>query len=129
MAGTSPAMTSKRDPDPLTYVRFFVATRCAGGDASRRVGAAEMKELSQRDKKAIRRSDPQKAGRHMPVQIALRTGMFQCHCEEPTGPARSGRPDDSLRDEAIQVAWRLLRFARNDGPKIWIPAFAGMSGK
>ena len=24
------------------------------------------------------------------------------HCEEPTGPARSGRPDDRLRDEAIQ---------------------------
>jgi hypothetical protein len=24
------------------------------------------------------------------------------HCEEPTGPARSGRPDDKLRDEAIQ---------------------------
>jgi hypothetical protein len=27
------------------------------------------------------------------------------HCEEPTGPARSGRPDDKLRDEAIQNAW------------------------
>jgi hypothetical protein len=25
------------------------------------------------------------------------------HCEKPTGPARSGRPDDRLRDEAIQV--------------------------
>jgi hypothetical protein len=25
------------------------------------------------------------------------------HCEEPTGPARSGRPNDKLRDEAIQV--------------------------
>jgi penicillin-binding protein 1C len=24
------------------------------------------------------------------------------HCEEPTGPARSGRPDDRLRDEATQ---------------------------
>jgi hypothetical protein len=24
------------------------------------------------------------------------------HCEEPTGPARSGRPDDRLHDEAIQ---------------------------
>src|SRR5262249_3904232 len=24
------------------------------------------------------------------------------HCEEPTGPARSGQPDDRLRDEAIQ---------------------------
>jgi hypothetical protein len=24
------------------------------------------------------------------------------HCEEPTGPARSGRPDDKLSDEAIQ---------------------------
>src|ERR1700683_2461898 len=23
------------------------------------------------------------------------------HCEEPTDPARSGRPDDRLRDEAI----------------------------
>jgi hypothetical protein len=28
---------------------------------------------------------------------------FQRHCEEPTGPAQSGRPDDRLRDEAIQV--------------------------
>jgi hypothetical protein len=27
---------------------------------------------------------------------------FFRHCEEPTGPARSGRPDDKLRDEAIQ---------------------------
>jgi len=30
------------------------------------------------------------------------------HCEEPTGPARSGRPDDKLRDEAMQLgraAW------------------------
>ena len=25
------------------------------------------------------------------------------HCEEPTGPARSGRPDDRLRNEAIQL--------------------------
>jgi hypothetical protein len=25
------------------------------------------------------------------------------HCEEPTGPARSGRPDDRLRDEAIKL--------------------------
>ena len=25
------------------------------------------------------------------------------HCEEPTGPARLGRPDDRLRDEAIHV--------------------------
>jgi len=24
------------------------------------------------------------------------------HCDERTGPARSGRPDDKLRDEAIQ---------------------------
>ena len=43
------------------------------------------------------------------------------HCEEPTGPARSGRPDDRLRDEAIQELRStrertgLLRFARNDG--------------
>src|SRR4029077_8158892 len=50
------------------------------------------------------------------------------HCEEPTGPARSGRPDDRLRDEAIQKGLAepgflpkqpnrrtgLLRFARND---------------
>ncbi len=40
------------------------------------------------------------------------------HCEEPTGPARSGRPDDRLRDEAIQslVAQKtgLLHFACND---------------
>jgi len=30
--------------------------------------------------------------------------MSNCirHCEEPTGPARSGWPDDKLRDEAIQ---------------------------
>jgi hypothetical protein len=27
---------------------------------------------------------------------------FRRHCEKPTGPARSGRPDDKLRDEAIQ---------------------------
>jgi hypothetical protein len=35
------------------------------------------------------------------------------HCEEPTGPARSGRPDNRLRDEAIQdLNFRtgLLRF-------------------
>jgi len=39
------------------------------------------------------------------------------HCEEPTGLARSGRPDDKLRNEAIQNPRRqtgLLRFARND---------------
>ena len=33
---------------------------------------------------------------------------FFRHCEDPTGPARSGRPDDGLRDEAIQIgilAW------------------------
>jgi hypothetical protein len=28
-----------------------------------------------------------------------------CHCEEPTGPA-FGRPDDKLRDEAIQLVAR-----------------------
>jgi hypothetical protein len=41
-------------------------------------------------------------------------GSLFRHCEEPTGPARSGRPDDRLRDEAIQslVAQKtgLLRF-------------------
>jgi hypothetical protein len=39
------------------------------------------------------------------------------HCEEPTGPSRSGRPDDRLSDEAIQKYGGntgLLRFARND---------------
>jgi len=40
------------------------------------------------------------------------------HCEEPTGP-REARPDDRLRDEAIQTCRSveqsgLLRFARND---------------
>jgi hypothetical protein len=30
------------------------------------------------------------------------------HCEEPTGPARSGRPDDKLRDEAIQYGGAAL---------------------
>jgi hypothetical protein len=44
---------------------------------------------------------------------------FSRHCEEPTGPA-FGRPDDKLRDEAIQLSSGcqkagLLRFARNDG--------------
>jgi hypothetical protein len=37
------------------------------------------------------------------------------HCEEPTGPARSGGPDDKLREEAIQsrrACPGLLRFAR-----------------
>jgi hypothetical protein len=35
------------------------------------------------------------------------------HCEAPTGPARSGRPDDRLRAEAIQspVLWHLDCFA------------------
>ena len=28
--------------------------------------------------------------------------IIERHCEEPTGAARSGRPDDKLRDEAIQ---------------------------
>src|SRR5215472_7101170 len=37
------------------------------------------------------------------------------HCEGPTGP-REARPDDRLRDEAIQslLGPGLLRFARND---------------
>src|SRR5579864_1609871 len=30
------------------------------------------------------------------------------HCEEPTGPARSSRPDDRLRDEAIQLSAAVL---------------------
>jgi hypothetical protein len=42
-----------------------------------------------------------------------------CHCEKPTGLARSGRRDDRLRDEAIQahrhLKTGLLRCARNDG--------------
>jgi hypothetical protein len=41
------------------------------------------------------------------------------HCEEPTGPARSGRPDDRLRDEAIQLPGTELdcfAIARNDEP-------------
>ena len=29
--------------------------------------------------------------------------LFVRHCEEPTGPARRGRPDDRLRDEVIQL--------------------------
>src|SRR5262249_1170597 len=33
------------------------------------------------------------------------------HCEEPTGPARLGRPDDRLRDEAIQTV---------PAEKVWI---------
>ena len=32
-----------------------------------------------------------------------RDSVLSRHCEEPTGPARSGRPDDRLRDEAIQL--------------------------
>jgi penicillin-binding protein 1C len=41
------------------------------------------------------------------------------HCEQSTGPARSGRPDDKLRDEAIQASANsgLLRSARNDRRK------------
>jgi hypothetical protein len=45
------------------------------------------------------------------------SAMPHRHFEEPTGPARSGRPDDRLRDEAIHMHSRrgagLLRFARN----------------
>jgi hypothetical protein len=42
------------------------------------------------------------------------------HCEEPTGPARSGRPDDKLRDEAIQFldaldCFALLAMTKNKG--------------
>jgi hypothetical protein len=37
------------------------------------------------------------------------------HCEEPTGPREVARPDDRLRDEAIQGGGTgLLRYARND---------------
>jgi hypothetical protein len=32
------------------------------------------------------------------------------HCEEPTGPA-FGRPDDKLRDEAIQSCFAAFRIA------------------
>src|SRR5262249_10298564 len=42
------------------------------------------------------------------------------HCEEPTGPARSGRPDDRLRNEAIQPRLETLdcfACARNDATK------------
>src|SRR6516162_3187222 len=42
------------------------------------------------------------------------------HCEEPTGPAQSGRPDDRLRDEAIQSGTSELDCfadARNDEQK------------
>jgi hypothetical protein len=35
------------------------------------------------------------------VAVAVATILSFCHCEEPTGPA-FGRPDDKLRDEAIQ---------------------------
>jgi hypothetical protein len=62
---------------------------------------------------------------------AIRARVLSRHCEEPTGPARSGRPDDKLRDEAIQRGTvcslrcptkrnrptGLLRFARNDQRK------------
>jgi hypothetical protein len=34
-------------------------------------------------------------------------GVETRHCEEPTGPA-FGRPDDKLRDEAIQYALAAL---------------------
>ncbi len=46
------------------------------------------------------------------------------HCEERTGPARVGRPDDKLRDEAIQFCRNVLASlldcfacARNDREK------------
>jgi len=52
---------------------------------------------------------PRKRGRMNLIVLAPRfareccqTAMSNCHCEEPTGPARSGRPDDRLHDEAIQ---------------------------
>jgi hypothetical protein len=36
--------------------------------------------------------------------------LFFRHCEEPTGPA-FGRPDDKLRDEAIQFCLTMDCFA------------------
>jgi hypothetical protein len=47
-----------------------------------------------------RRADLKKAASS--VLAARLRPSFARHCEEPTGPARSGRPDDRLRDEAIQ---------------------------
>jgi hypothetical protein len=52
-------------------------------------------------------------------RTATRRRIDDRHCEEPTGPALLGRPDDRLRDEAIQTKSAtavsgLLRFARND---------------
>ncbi len=54
----------------------------------------------------------------------LRLQRFIVGCEEPTGPARSGRPDDKLRDEAIQFCRSVLASlldcfacARNDREK------------
>ena len=44
------------------------------------------------------RPSPSRGGSNKVVPRRVRTR----HCEEPTGPARSGRPDDRLRDEAIQ---------------------------
>ncbi len=38
----------------------------------------------------------------VPCVCRRSASLFLRHCEEPTGPARSGRPDDRLRDEAIQ---------------------------
>src|SRR6202522_879090 len=38
-----------------------------------------------------------------PLRFTTR-GRKSRHREEPTGPARSGRPDDKLRDEAIQTS-------------------------
>ena len=51
-------------------------------------------------------------------------GSWIRHCEEPTGP-REARPDDRLRDEAIQSRARgsgLLRFARNDSGELRVAA-------
>jgi hypothetical protein len=41
------------------------------------------------------------------AQVAPRgcgVALYGRHCEEPTGPALLGRPDDRLRDEAIHSA-------------------------
>ena len=46
-------------------------------------------------------SDPVLAARKA-RECCQTANVFARHCEEPTGPARSGRPDDGLRDEAIQ---------------------------
>lgn len=50
--------------------------RCAGGDARRRVGQPACRAFTA-GREGKRESGPQKAGRRMPVQMALRTGMSE----------------------------------------------------